>query len=174
MNGTEKQISYAKSLIAKTIKQAGESLTFKTSNHQQDIEDTKTLNWVIKSLSSFDGDAGVLIETLSSINPQDIWNNKEFWVRKNGGKKFWALIGEEQIEVVEEFEAVEEFEVVENNELDRMVFSVVDNDGVTINYGHFTDNEDAVYVCGKMNTGEFNGDYISNLCQACKSCTYEA
>jgi hypothetical protein len=45
------------------------------------------------------------------------------------------------------------------------IFSVVDDDGMPINDGHFTVESDANYVSEKMNTGKFGGDDVSNLCK---------
>lgn len=45
------------------------------------------------------------------------------------------------------------------------IFSVVDDEGMPINDGNFTDESDAIYVRDQMNTDKFHGDNISNLCK---------
>lgn len=121
MTGTEKQISYAKSLISKVIKQAEKSLSYKNvdsalediadineefENGEIDanekeaelsiankiIADSEMLNLIISNLNSYDGDAGFVIEVLTTVNPVQVWTDVEFWSTSNGGKMFWELV----------------------------------------------------------------------------------
>ena len=121
MNGTEKQIEYAKSLIAKTIKKAQESLEFKSVDQanrsieknirkfgngeiSQDelneeleiansiISDVNMIENIIAKLISFDGSAHDAIEALGTIDPVRYWQNYEMNAKTNGGKTFWAFI----------------------------------------------------------------------------------
>ncbi len=52
-------------------------------------------------------------------------------------------------------------------------YVVVDVNNIPISYGKFRDLVDARYVAESMNTGKYFGDHISDLCQACYSCTNE-
>lgn len=57
----------------------------------------------------------------------------------------------------------------EPGEVLATVYSVVDFDGCTINYGDFLSESDANYVCKEMETGKYNGDFVSNLCKGMDS-----
>jgi len=49
-----------------------------------------------------------------------------------------------------------------NNET-VLVHSVVDEDGMPINHGHFADADEAEYVRSEMESGRYTGDSVSDL-----------
>jgi hypothetical protein len=93
MNGTEKQVSYAKSLVEKFVKSAKESLTFKNSGHPDDAAQREELKLVISVLESFSGNAHECIEALAYCSFYDCMDH-ESCSKMAGYKKFWKFINE--------------------------------------------------------------------------------
>jgi len=124
MNGTEKQISYAKSLISKAVAQAEESLKINNVDNALEtiaeineefsngeitaeerdndlrcensvIDNANEIKNIVSVLNNFDCEAATAIEALANINPQQMWQNKEFNAKQLGAIKFWAFINGE-------------------------------------------------------------------------------